>query len=116
MKDIDREIAEKVMGWRSLFTPTSGSRSIWITEDKTIFGEGWHPSTDIYQAWMALVKFTKKEGKALIINTLDDCNLYTVSNFTDEGLPAFGWTWEDDPFTEEAEEAPLAICKALLRC
>lgn len=101
--DIDREIAEKVMGWyiqkRFIHYVPVGmpNRDFWWDENIPKYSvQNWHPSTDIAQAFMVVEKFNQFE-----IGKDKEGSYFCVINF--------------DEIIDHADTAPLAICKAALK-
>ncbi|ONK21212.1 hypothetical protein BLX87_23065 [Bacillus sp. VT-16-64] len=106
--EIDRLIAEKVMGWEFYEDGES-----WTTEngDHLFFSacdaNEWAPSSDISDAWLVVEKLKNKKTYLNICPEKERCTVDT-------------W-YEDDngyylPYTSvEAKTAPLAICLAALK-
>jgi hypothetical protein len=86
-REIDRLIAEKVMGWR----------------DGTYAKGSWFPSTDIKDAWLIVEKLKHEEGYLFRLETGDVNDWKCLfSDFQDN-------------YWAESDNAPLAICKATLK-
>lgn len=101
-REIDRLIAEKVMGWEVPYEYDDIGIMAYTAERG---GFAFSPTTNIADAWQVLEKF-KREGY-----------LFTIKN-TVGGNYCFSLTdWNDmcDTFTGEAKTATLAICLAALK-
>ena len=60
MKDIDRQIAKKVMGWKFIRYSTTSSIVTYKTEkNEEIYGD-WQPSTNIAHAWQVVEKLASR--------------------------------------------------------
>lgn len=99
--EIDRLIAEKVMG----FTPIEDSGCVigFETEGETLFfsddcWSDWSPSADIGDAWQVAEKFKER-------NILSSAGSYYCTLKGDDGRFYAG----------EDEAAPMAICLAALK-
>ncbi len=110
MSDIDREVAEKVMGWR--FQPHLGAGTYNVAHDQIRWANDWSPSTRIDHAWEVVEKlrhrapghdqYTLMWGFELTWHNEDGCWYASFLDEGGEGREAGG------------ETAPLAICKAAL--
>ena len=105
-REMDRLIAEKVMGWKSdgshssdglpiYHTYQNGSRDVWLRD--------WKPSSDIAAAWQVAEKLRNEWG----------------SFDLRAGLQWFCWSDVDNRIAGEvvaasADTASLAICRAAL--
>ena len=103
MKDIDKQIAEKVMGWekrQAHFHPSNPT--YWFDGDeRQMITAAWSPSTNIAHAWQVVEKMRTIHFKWF--EMAHRPNGYTC-NFTG-----------DPKHTEFDKTAPLAICKAALK-
>ncbi|MCM3110660.1 BC1872 family protein [Lederbergia lenta] len=64
-KEIDRLIAEKVMGWK-YFSPLD---EVWTEDGSLSLKKGeWKPSTNIQDAWIVLEKVCKKHNWRAVID------------------------------------------------
>lgn len=116
--EMDRMVAEEVMGWEIKRHYQPEGMIFHAREDDAIFVNGemrwwadaWSPSTNIAHAWgvaekLRLLVFPCKDGWAAAIP-------YDADG---EG-PAHGEHWIDDSLSHyaEADTAPLAICRCAL--
>lgn len=122
-REIDREIAEKVMGWK-LGKPEwchgpmmHGGSFIrfWLDKDgqyakhgATIFSEQWNPSTDIFAAWQVVEKMREK-GRHFLFMMSHESGLSIASFYLGPH------DRNDLSATEEFDKASLAICRAALK-
>ena len=118
MEDIDREVAEKVMGWNP------NEDGDWDTPDGHWCGyyeHEWHPSTSISDAWQVVEKLNKQ---GIVISLMDQHGYDEEKNnyrmwrvgFMDEKAHEQNKSREQVWFeVEEADTAPLAICMAALK-
>lgn len=111
-REIDRLVAEKVMGWRlKSFAGAAGGFTAWVNDDGKIVKyendctlhvhqyDFWRPTINIADAWQVVEKFEIVE-----INRIMDGYSCEITLF--------------DPFRirrGEAKTAPLAICLAALK-
>jgi len=96
MEDIDREVAEKVMGWNP------NEDGDWDTPDGHWCGyyeHEWHPSTSISDAWQ-------------VVETIDDCLHLKEHGAKGIWCAMFCGLMQE---WEHGDTAPLAICKAALK-
>lgn len=100
-KEIDRLVAEKVMGWRkeTYFPPTelADSYDVWVkSETEYDYVERFNPSTNIRDAWFVAEKFeyaqVVKDGGHFYAEVANE--RYWMGDF---------------------ENAPMAICLAALK-
>jgi len=99
MEDIDREVAEKVMGWNP------NEDGDWDTPDGHWCGyyeHEWHPSTSISDAWQVVEKVTSGGDAFEMGCPYQDKDDWWVKFSRNE-------------CAIEADTAPLAICKAALK-
>ncbi len=65
-KDIDREVAEKVMGWRFIrvFSEVTPREYVFQDDKETMINVpiDFHPTTDIAQAWMVEEKIKELDS------------------------------------------------------
>lgn len=104
MREIDKLLAEKVMGWESYNWPVRQ-------------GDGyWSPTTDIIAAWNVLEKVMEQGA----LFRFDVSQLRSTEN-NKPFAQASIWTATDDDAgipvliaRGQAESVPMAICKAVL--
>lgn len=119
MTDINREVAEKVMGWKRDII--SG---LWFENDHTIarFKE-FNPPTNISDAWL-VVERMRELGFTVDIDNMTSSGVISapynelVSYWTVVFEPMYGnpaTPPPDDHFYGVADTAPLAICQAALK-
>jgi Phage ABA sandwich domain len=110
LREIDRLVAEKVMGWEPFYD--DGDLISFVTEFGTLFFSDddeseWNPTIDIADAWQVVEKL-KNTGDVLIAKDFDD-NQWEVEITI----------WQNESihkhFVVKAETAPLAICLAALK-
>ncbi|MFS0643867.1 BC1872 family protein [Siminovitchia sp. 179-K 8D1 HS] len=107
LREIDRLIAEKVMGW-----DTEEFKNICIirayAEDEVIsIPDDFCPSEDIKDAWV-VVENLKREGTYLVV--CPEKEKYAVNVWVDDGKDRC------IPYTSvEADTAPMAICLVALK-
>ncbi|MER2459874.1 hypothetical protein ACFRGK_06505 [Bacillus subtilis] len=80
-REIDRLIAEKVMGWKTQTFPNIGVTSVYTEDGELTIPEQFSPTENLDQAWSVLEKF-----QLVKIDRDSNRNLYTIprSN-TDRG-------------------------------
>lgn len=100
--ELDRLIAEKVMGWQVTFFENINTWEF-ITEDEIIDQNDFRPSTDIESAWLVVEKL-KKDSDFGLFKDCDD------SFFTCEFIFSL-----NEVFIGKADTVPMAICKASLQ-
>ena len=100
--DIDREMAEKVMG---LFDDPIKS-NVWVNEERSICmrKRDWHPSTNIFQAFQVVEKMGASVWQ-LKIKKSDGSDGYYVEIRKNRDV-ASGWA--------ESNTIEMAICLAIL--
>lgn len=112
--DLDRLVAEKVMGWKwgptgADYSGWQGSKQypngMWNRKNDACRGH-WSPSTDIAHAWEVVEHMEQNGG--LIANMYSQRGCWSVGI---EPLPESRYI---EVFREVAETAPLAICRAAL--
>jgi virulence-associated protein VagC len=98
LREIDRLVAEKVMGWKDAFE-VWGLDDVWITDEgeKRIF----NPTTEIADAWQVVEKLTY--GKT-DFETYFELQLFYMHYYA-----------KFRKHEAKAETAPLAICLAALK-
>jgi len=98
--ELDRLIAERVMGWKNHEDFNFGpGGQIW--RDKRV----WSPSTDIATAWEVIETLREKKFVIDILGSLEDFIVKIWNENESEGLSIA---------KASAEQAPLAICRAAL--
>lgn len=105
--ELDRLVAEKVMGWRlsSIEQPAGLYNLVYVYRDAwDALRKGWSPSTNIAHA-MEVVTELEKSGLELGLCRFIDS--YWEANFS---------IAERDGVSAKGETAQLAICRAALRC
>lgn len=114
-KDIDRQIAEKVMGWNyEQGSPYRGERAMWctpMTDEKRCglgqkFVDGWKPSTNIAHAFEVVERMKDKWTFAICNNNVkhDYC-----AEFWNDLHPM-----DKGEFMQFADTPAMAICLAAL--
>lgn len=110
--ELDRTIAEKVMGWTHRASPEDNSYHTFYREHGTVVLH-WSPSTNIAHAFEVVERMTSLGFEHLAINRSDE---------TPEWLVWFGrnqrWTKPREEANEvevEAEAVCMAICLAALK-
>jgi len=114
--EIDREIAEKVMGWLLEIDGEAG-RDWW--RDKSGYKQWeytWHPSTDIAQAFQVVEKMREQDYWFSIVYKTE------MSRDGERELPPAWWArfrcvqggTRPDGY-DHADTPEMAICKAALR-
>jgi hypothetical protein len=109
--ELDRIVAEKVMGWKLLPGPTPKS-SLWALPGDRIMGVEWSPSTNIEAAWMIIDHFAARpqpNDHLPIELKMIDVDLWECAIWADGGESALVG------YTAKAPTAPHAICLAALR-
>lgn len=107
LREIDRLIAEKVMGWETQVFKNIGVVAVYTGNDELIIPGLFCPSEDIQDAF-AVIENLKKEGTYLVV--CPEKEKYAVNVWVDDG--------EDRciPYTSiEADTAQMAICLAALK-
>ena len=77
-RDLDRAIAEEVMGWKSEIDPTGGvPYEIWTSPDGSVVkvADDWVPSEFMNDAFSVVEKM-KKKGWGFVLSTHDDDGRY----------------------------------------
>jgi len=99
--DIDREMAEKVMG---LFDPDPIKSNVWVNEERSICMRkcDWRPSTNISQAFQVVEKMGDGVWQLIIKKSSDG---YYVEIRKNRDV-ASGWA--------ESNTIEMAICLAIL--
>jgi len=111
MTDLDREIAEKVMGFEWL----EGWKS-WIPKGKNYFEDliheqHWHPTLDISQAFMVVEKMIERGYMPkMIFDFVSKKYRFTFSKSNSEPRQPLISFYE-----AKDEKLPLAICQATLK-
>lgn len=112
--NIDRVIAELVMGWAPMASSHSDIPDMWgcpVTGRRLRDMDKWKPSTTIEQAWK-VVERMRELGFMVMIESFQG----------GDNSGGTGWlvSWEDSAaHTSEqhcAQTAPLAICLSALAC
>ena len=106
MGDIDKQIAEKVMGWSVVEVPDDGSYI--IKENNFRYPQyPFDPSTNISRAWLVVEKM-RELGYSINIEAQQKgkwrCNIILIGN---------EWTTRIE--TADEDTAPMAICLAALQ-
>jgi hypothetical protein len=105
--DIDKEIAEKVMGIKALLDTDNKCRKVELLEDgrealiyhpESLF----NPSTNISDAWLVVEKMQQERNLCI-----------ELAHYSGIGYRCGFWGGESTKTIEE-KSAPLAICKAAL--
>ena len=106
--DIDRQIAEKVMGWYQTISGTWHPSNYWVQD--------FTPSTNIAHAWQVVEKLVKEGAAPALIN--DDNGHWALAMDGMQEIPSDELVdmWTSFLVTKDlwADTAPLAICKAAL--
>lgn len=110
LREIDRLIAEKVMGWEPVYD--DGDLISFVTEFGTLFFSDddeseWSPTIDIADAWKVVEKIIEQFGS------------YSLTKIKDGGHYCEVLYWNHGAFDviaeAEAKTAELAICLAALK-
>jgi len=116
-RDIDRQVAEKVMGWKTERTPIWNDVShflendnCWITGNFPIPVKDWHPSTSWNDAWQVIEKMREK-SLWLSLWQIPSKNPEWNARFSFGGMYSGNRIWGEGYHLT----APLAICKAALK-
>ena len=101
MKDLDAQVAEKVMGWTVQDDYLRDSHGYYMRSLEGCSAD-WSPSTSISDAWL-VVEEMRKRGFQVVVRTpavfsLSRCEISESSSM----------------WTGEADTAPEAICRAAL--
>ncbi|MED5050605.1 hypothetical protein P9850_01810 [Anoxybacillus rupiensis] len=112
LREIDRLVAEKVMGWEPVYD--DGDLVSFVTEFGTLFFSDddeceWSPTIDIADAWKVVEKL--RESKKFTLHDVLDKN--------DNKVYYAQFHWIEMRYVEyvgaHANTAPLAICLAALK-
>lgn len=112
-RELDAQVAEKVMGWKRDFRLSKSHSEAWrVVAEGDVTGQfiqplSWSPSTSIEAAWEVVEKMQDTDRK-FQIESSTGCNGKWGAVFSQYHEP-FGeaWGW--------AETAPEAICLAALK-
>ena len=105
MTDIDRQVAEQVMGWKKgMYTYyMNPDASAWLDSEGNLAKFTWkfNPSEKIEDAW-------------LVVERMRELGYWWESHYSDNG---WFWMFYNENINEESlsETAPPAICKAALQ-
>ncbi len=106
-REIDRLIAEKVMGWKleKTFEEDCYLYDEWVSGNERIAVDVFKPSSNIQDAWIVLEKFKEKDF------------LYTVQNQMggDYEVSLTDWGGMCSTYRGVNEFLPLAVCEATLK-
>jgi hypothetical protein len=113
LREIDRLVAEKVMGWKADFRD-----DVYENSPRRWLVSGWRPSTDIAAAWEVVEKLSPGRPFVLQIRNTMMGGFQVRASWTDTEIvntydADFGGRMRVDQAT--AATAPLAICLAALR-
>ncbi|HEY8542624.1 MAG TPA: hypothetical protein VIL29_09590 [Pseudothermotoga sp.] len=108
LREIDRLVAEKVMGWEPYYD--DGDLISFITDAGSLFFSDddeceWNPTTTIQHAWQVVEKLIDNGYDFTIYNHNKEFNVEINIEEDDKHLWFYG----------EANSAPLAICLAALK-
>lgn len=116
LREIDRLVAEKVMGWklRKCFEDDCYITDEWVTDFKNKFNDSvividvdkFNPSTDIQDAWLILQK-----ADDFVVNKATEGSLGVRSGLAETGDIHCMYNGAH----AYAKKAPLAICLAALK-
>lgn len=113
MKDIDRQVAEKIMGWKASKYPYLS----YYDKDGNdiILMEDWQPSTNIAHAFEVIDKLIDM-GFYIKIFIIDGGHGVEVSIFKQGVGKKSKHHIENEVYTEYAKTPAMAICGAALSC
>lgn len=107
LREIDRLVAEKVMGW--IPQREIQDRILYVLQDGTHVALGWNPTVNISDAWQ-------------VVEKLRETSVFSLHDAWDEGdnkIFCADFEYNDGYHVvnhyEYAKSAPLAICLAALK-
>jgi len=120
LREIDRLVAEKVMGWRlKSFPGEGGGFSAWLNDDGKIIKyennctlhaqpyDFWKPTTNIADAWKVVEKL-QKDGWHIELYNENEKWCFDLTKYNE-------FMFVDRFYRASAEDASLAICLAALK-
>ena len=99
--NIDREIAEKVMGWGK-----------WTCDTILNGGVAWNPSTDIKQAFEVVEKMRKRGLRFQLWDNIDSWAAQFINIIQ---KPKGSYSYDTQYFQEDSDTPAMAICLAALK-
>ena len=119
LQEIDRLIAEKIMGWRSYDYAQgpenelpriewSDQRDLWLLwREKDQDALHWRPSTDIASAWEVIEKIANEGPYKIEVHRYKGDSFWTIKAYHPEGY--------SKSCTTSSKQMPLAISLAALK-